>query len=898
NGEYYLIGTGTSGQVYISSDLINWRGPKHVFSMKNNWTIGETAKDHQIHACDLNYINGIFHLYWSVNHRGDPYTTRRIGHATSKNVFGPYVEPVKNTWFDESIDAHLFTDKDGSSYFYSVRFTDGNTIWGSKLVDPWQKEDNPKMLLTASPMTWEYKDSKVIEGQFVSHYRDKYYMLYNANHTGGQWGNYGIGCAVANHPLNFNNANKYSYPLIQSNNDRILENTKSILPTGRDGIQEWAYTTTSQPQNWLEENFNDKNWQRGVTGFGSPKDNTSSTRMIQTNWKTSDIWIRCTFQLNEIPSEFVQLQIAYYEGTEVYLNGEKIYEGLHVPYYANLDILDKNHSLFKKGENTIAVHSIKTQDSNPQYIDLGLIDPQTEPGEESIFNPGQPSLVKGLNGFEWWLVYFAVFNSERRSQAADRVYFFDKKMFIDGLTSARTPGYHPNPAKPAFGDIFDRENKTDLGEEWNIKSGSWSISDGEAKQVLSANKSEAWINCDEASNFLFEVNLKFTAKTGDKIGVIAYQTDEQNYLKILFNQQNKKWEFILNEKGKLKTSSFQLPEDFNYNVYHNLSVTKNSTDFEIKIDNLPAPEKSTIHTSFSEKGKQGIYTESATAAFDGIIYTMGWDEFDTNITGWGNSFNGDKSSENWVVSKRGITPIENNSESKIFKGDLLANYEIMSQLTSDENKLLADKERKMGIYPVYVDSMNWLRADIDMNKNQLLVYGKKDGKTFKSISRELKQRRQIYPSISYSDRYTKTYKFDKKLKLSGLEIVLKKAESRDKLSSLRFFYKKEGWWEPVEFTIEKVENSFNYKLKFNTLFTGALRIKEEKGDAIPEINALYADIESKPDYNLRAVKLAEKVILFVDGKEIINIEGSWPLSQVGLVTNMECSYNGITFFGF
>ena len=112
NGEYYLIGTGTSGQVYVSSDLMHWRDPIHVFSMNNNWTMGETAKDHQIHACDLNYVNGLFHLYWSVNHRGDPFTTRRIGHATSKHALGPYDEPVKETWFDESIDAHLFTDKD------------------------------------------------------------------------------------------------------------------------------------------------------------------------------------------------------------------------------------------------------------------------------------------------------------------------------------------------------------------------------------------------------------------------------------------------------------------------------------------------------------------------------------------------------------------------------------------------------------------------------------------------------------------------------------------------------------------------------------------------------------------------------------------------------------------
>ena len=48
-----------------------------------------------------------------------------------------------------------------------------------------------------------------------------------------------------------------------------------------------------------------------------------------------------------------------------------------------------------------------------------------------------------------------------------------------------------------------------------------------------------------------------------------------------------------------------------------------------------------------------------------------------------------------------------------------------------------------------------------------------------------------------------------------------------------------------------------------------------------------------------AVKLTEKVIIFIDGKEVMTIDGAWPPSQVGLVsTNIRCSYNGITLFGF
>src|SRR6056297_206319 len=128
NGRYYIAGVHTNGSYYISDDLVNWEGPEHVFSMNNQWTSGESARDHQLHACDMHYVNGRFHFYWSVNHWGQKDMVVHIGHANSDELLGPYQEPVKATWFDDRIDAHLFMDDDRTPYFYSVKFTDGNTI--------------------------------------------------------------------------------------------------------------------------------------------------------------------------------------------------------------------------------------------------------------------------------------------------------------------------------------------------------------------------------------------------------------------------------------------------------------------------------------------------------------------------------------------------------------------------------------------------------------------------------------------------------------------------------------------------------------------------------------------------------------------------------------------------
>ena len=49
-------------------------------------------------------------------------------------------------------------------------------------------------------------------------------------------------------------------------------------------------------------------------------------------------------------------------------------------------------------------------------------------------------------------------------------------------------------------------------------------------------------------------------------------------------------------------------------------------------------------------------------------------------------------------------------------------------------------------------------------------------------------------------------------------------------------------------------------------------------------------------FNLRAVKLDDRVILFVNGQQRLSIDGNWPASQVGLITeNASGSFSGMTY---
>ena len=133
NGKYFIGGVNTFGDFYVSDDLVHWGKPVHVVSMDNEWTKGTGAGDNQIHANNMLYLNGQFHLYWSVNYWGKDRHAVHIAHAQSDDVLGPYREPVKATWMDNRIDPHVFKDDDGQLYMYMVRFTDGNTIWGRKM---------------------------------------------------------------------------------------------------------------------------------------------------------------------------------------------------------------------------------------------------------------------------------------------------------------------------------------------------------------------------------------------------------------------------------------------------------------------------------------------------------------------------------------------------------------------------------------------------------------------------------------------------------------------------------------------------------------------------------------------------------------------------------------------
>jgi len=145
---------------------------------------------------------------------------------------------------------------------------------------------------------------------------------------------------------------------------------RTIVPTSQEQPQSWRYTTSQPDDGWQQADFDDSGWQTGHGGFGT--EGTPGT-IVRTEWKTSDIWVRRTFELEDAKLSRPQLSLHHDEDAEIYINGQLVarLEGFTSSYVrATLD--EKAQSDLKVGKNCIAIHCHQT--TGGQYIDAGLVD--------------------------------------------------------------------------------------------------------------------------------------------------------------------------------------------------------------------------------------------------------------------------------------------------------------------------------------------------------------------------------------------------------------------------------------------------------------------------------------------------------------------------------------------
>jgi hypothetical protein len=183
-----------------------------------------------------------------------------------------------------------------------------------------------------------------------------------------------------------------------------LPTARTIVPTAQTEPQSWRLTTTRPEGDWASDDFDDSKWAQGKSGFGTKE---TPGAIVNTEWRSGDIWIRRTFQLDAVPRGSLRAFIHHDEDAEVYLNGKLVLKlsGYGLSY--SLQALEPAaEKALKSGRNVLAVHCHQT--AGGQYIDVGLVelmehtnaatlDPRALEGDS--FRVGMPPRSLGLSPF-------------------------------------------------------------------------------------------------------------------------------------------------------------------------------------------------------------------------------------------------------------------------------------------------------------------------------------------------------------------------------------------------------------------------------------------------------------------------------------------------------------------
>src|SRR6187401_447766 len=141
---------------------------------------------------------------------------------------------------------------------------------------------------------------------------------------------------------------------------------KPILTIAETHLYNCQFTETKPAGEWTAIDFDDTKWQTGKGMFGT-KDVDP-----QSEWKSGEIWIRRSFDLQQVNINELLLKIKYDDNVEIYLNGEKIFNAGCCS--ANKEILLSKaiQQKLRKGKNVLAIYCENT--GGQAYIDAGLYD--------------------------------------------------------------------------------------------------------------------------------------------------------------------------------------------------------------------------------------------------------------------------------------------------------------------------------------------------------------------------------------------------------------------------------------------------------------------------------------------------------------------------------------------
>jgi hypothetical protein len=258
------------------------------------------------------------------------------------------------------------------------------------------------------------------------------------------------------------------------------------------------------------------------------------------------------------------------------------------------------------------------------------------------------------------------------------------------------------------------------------------------------------------------------------------------------------------------------------------------------------------------------------ALFDGVTYTIGFD--DSNL------------------------PLSEKTEA--LKGDFLNDYELSFQLSGLSGQSVA------GCYPIHVDKDNYVKAQFNCTTRMLEVVAVKQGKTAWTKDFSLGCFQSLYPDVKYSDLIEKCYRFATPTWLDAIYLNRHEADDKSKFVENMFTkfsieYLDNGKWHPIDNRgAEIAEHPVYNRLAFNPVKAEAIRfINKNAEDLQRHIYKIGVHEQLKESYNFRVARRGDKLYLFIDGRELGALDIQYPASRIGFCSDSGFSvYRGILYY--
>lgn len=262
DGKYYMYGTSLEDgfEAYVSDSLSNWQpcGKVYQGGQADQWNVD------CFWAPEVYERDGKYYMFFSANYKENPTNEGenfKIGVAVSDSPAGPFKDLYDRPIFNPEypiIDANVyFDDETGRCYLYfsrccykhSVESEIADSLKAAGVYDnieeSWvygveMKPDfsgvigEPQLLLCPpkklddAQAEWESRSAthkevnrRWTEGSYIFREGDTFYIMYSANHYGGEY--YAVGYATSKNPLG---------PFEKADNNPVLQKEGNVLGTG------------------------------------------------------------------------------------------------------------------------------------------------------------------------------------------------------------------------------------------------------------------------------------------------------------------------------------------------------------------------------------------------------------------------------------------------------------------------------------------------------------------------------------------------------------------------------------------------------------------------------------------------------------------------------------------